>query len=78
VALPITLAALPVAVGDRVDVLAATGDGLFSTDVVAEGALVVATSEEVVTVAMAEAAATRVADGLAGGLVTLALRGAEP
>jgi Flp pilus assembly protein CpaB len=76
VALPVTLAPLPVAVGDRVDVLVAEAEGLFSTEVAARNALVVATSEEMVTIALEEAGARVVADGLASGVVTLTLRGA--
>lgn len=77
VALPVTLAPLPVTVGDRVDVLVAAAEGVFTTDVVARDALVVATSAEMVTIALDEQSATEVADGLASGVVTLALRGAE-
>lgn len=77
IALPVTVAPLPVMVGDHVDVLVASADGSRSR-VVARAARVVAAGEEVVTVALPAADATAAADGLAGGVVTLALHGLEP
>jgi Flp pilus assembly protein CpaB len=57
----------PLAVGDRVDVLA--------PDVVAEDALVVAVGDAAVTIALPAGDAAAVADASAAAVVTLALRG---
>jgi Flp pilus assembly protein CpaB len=72
-AVPSGAAALRVAVGDVVDVLATAGDG--STRVVAGEALVVDVSDQTVTVAVGERAATAVATALTQATVTLALTG---
>jgi hypothetical protein len=78
VAVP-TGSGLPLRVGDRVDVLATfdpgvSGDG-EPTFAVARGAVVVHVGKEAVTVAVAEAAAPKVAYALAAGTVTLVLSG---
>ena len=73
----------PLAVGDRVDVLASfdgfdlEDGGAPSTDTVARDALVVDVGETNVTVAVPAADAERVADAATRGHVALALAGAE-
>jgi hypothetical protein len=57
----------PLAIGDRVDVLA--------PDVVVEGALVVAVDDGAVTLAVPAGDAPALADALAVAVVVLALRG---
>lgn len=77
-AVPAVDAALPVEVGQRVDVLAAAdaGDGAPRGTVVAEDGIVVHVAEDAtVTVAVAGADASRVVAALAGGYVSLALVG---
>jgi hypothetical protein len=69
VAVPVGIAPLPVAIGDRVDVL---GPALL-----AAGALVVAVTDDAVTVAVPGSAARRVADVVVTGTVTLVLSSAE-
>jgi hypothetical protein len=78
VAIPAVDAALPVEVGQRVDVIAAgTGvDGSATGAVVAEDGVVVHVADDaVVTVAVTASAAARVVAALAGGYVALALVG---
>jgi len=65
VAVPIGIAPLPVEVGDRVDV--------FGSSLLTVAALVVAVSEEAVTIAVAERDAADVAYEAAAGTVTLVL-----
>lgn len=70
--------ALPVRVGDRVDVLATfeiEATGAPPTVAVARSALVVHVASDAVTVAVQEAAAPKVAYAVAAGAVTLALSG---
>ena len=71
--------ALALEVGDRVDVLATFDPSLTGDEdpsfAVAEAAVVVAVSDDSVTVAVTEAEAPLVAFALAQGIVTLALRG---
>jgi hypothetical protein len=77
VAVP-TAGGLPVAVGDRVDVLATFdtgGTGGEPTVVVARDALVLAHDDDAVTVAVEQGAAPRVAYALAVGTITLTLSG---
>lgn len=80
VAVPAGVTAIPVAVGDRVDVvatlpfdLAGPGD---AAAVVASGAVVVQVGEESVMVAVPEAGVPALARALAEGSVQLVLRGA--
>lgn len=78
VAVPAVDAALPVEVGQRVDVIAAGAgvDGAPAGAVVAEDGVVVHVADDaVVTVAVTATAATRVVAALAGGYVALALVG---
>lgn len=78
VAVPALEAALPVEVGQRVDVLAATdpsGTGAVGTTVAEDGVVVHVAEDGTVTVAVTPAQATRVVAALAGGLVALALVG---
>lgn len=70
--------ALPVRVGDRVDVLATFGADTSTTPptfAVARSALIVHVAADAVTVAVHEAAAPKVAYAVAAGAVTLALSG---
>jgi len=67
VAVPQGIAPLPVVVGDRVDVLA--------PHVLAEDAVVVAVTDDAVTVAVRSAVAPRLVDAVAVGTVSLALSG---
>jgi Flp pilus assembly protein CpaB len=78
VAVPALEAALPVEVGQRVDVLAAmdpSGTGAVGTTVAEDGVVVHVAEDGTVTVAVTPAQATRVVAALAGGLVALALVG---
>jgi Flp pilus assembly protein CpaB len=78
-ALPVGPAALPLSVGDRVDLVAAVG-GTDATEsqspsfVLAGNAVVVAVAERSVTVAVRAEDAPRVALGIVTGSVVLALR----
>lgn len=79
IAVPISLAAPPVLVGDLVDAYL-TDELTLQTGVsarVAEGAPVVAVADDAVTIALRPAEASAVAGGLAAGAVTLALTGPE-
>ena len=78
VAVPALEAALPVEVGQRVDVLAAhdpSGTGAVGTTVAQDGVVVHVAEDGTVTVAVTPSQATRVVSALAGGLVALALVG---
>lgn len=78
VAVPALEAALPVEVGQRVDVLAAvdpSGTGAVGTTVAEDGVVVHVADDGTVTVAVTPSQATRVVSALAGGLVALALVG---
>lgn len=81
-AVPIGAGLPPLERGDRVDVLAtfepAGEEGVEPTFPVAEGAGVVAVTDDVVTVAVDALDAPRVAYALAMATVTLALSGATP
>ena len=80
-AVPVADAALPLSVGDRLDLVAAVG-GTDSSEsrspafVLAENALVVAVDEQSVTVAIPADDAPRVAFGIVTGSVVPALRSA--
>jgi len=78
VAVPALEAALPVEVGQRVDVLAAldpTGTGSVGDVVAEDGVVVHVADDDTVTVAVTPSQATRVVTALATGLVALALVG---
>jgi Flp pilus assembly protein CpaB len=75
IAVPIALAVPPVAVGDHVDVV--TTDELGRASVVRD-ALVVATTDAALSVAVDADDAAHLAGALATGAVTVALAGAEP
>jgi Flp pilus assembly protein CpaB len=78
VAVPALEAALPVEVGQRVDVLAAldpSGTGATGSVVAEDGVVVHVADDDTVTVAVAPSQATRVVAALATGLVALALVG---
>jgi len=78
VAVPAVDAALPVEVGQRVDVVAATdaGDGGAVGAVVADDGVVVHVGDDgTVTVAVTRSAAPRIVAALSGGYVALALVG---
>ena len=80
-AIAIPAAGAPVAIGDRVDLIATFDDGSAEPAfAVAEGATVVAVDDdaEVVTVAVVAADAPRVAYALAAGVVTIALTSGSP
>lgn len=84
VAVPLAVPGLPLATGDRVDVLAggAPGGGpdgdlpvaLGGADVVATGATVIRADEEIAVLAVDRAAAADIASALTTGPVVLALR----
>jgi Flp pilus assembly protein CpaB len=77
VAVPVGAAALPVLVGDRVDVLAVVDETVSGRDVpayvVSSGALVVGVTDQAVTVAVPVDDAPSLAFAMAAGVVTLAL-----
>jgi Flp pilus assembly protein CpaB len=78
VAVPALEAALPVEVGQRVDVLAAvdpTGTGAAGSTVAQDGVVVHVSEDATVTVAVTPAQATRIVAALASGVVALALVG---
>lgn len=78
VAVPALEAALPVEVGQRVDVLAATdptGTGAVGTVVAEDGVVVHVADDDTVTVAVTPSQAGRVVAALASGMVALALVG---
>lgn len=78
VAVPALEAALPVEVGQRVDVLAAldpSGAGVAGSVVAEDGIVVHVAEDDTVTVAVTPSQATRVVTALASGLVALALVG---
>lgn len=75
VALPLATAHLPLRPGDEVDLLAITSRGV--SDTIVEGALVIATEELVVTVAVPERLAGVVSDATLAGTITLTLRGPD-
>lgn len=78
VAVPVLDAPLPARRGDTVDVVASYDPTLVERDpsrVVAAGAVVVAVTDEAVTVAVPSPRVTDVAFALANGIVTLALAG---
>jgi Flp pilus assembly protein CpaB len=78
VAVPALEAALPVEVGQRVDVLAAfdpSGTGATGTTVAQDGVVVHVADDGTVTVAVTPSQAARVVAALASGLVALALVG---
>lgn len=78
VAVPALEAALPVEVGQRVDVLAAmdpSGSGVVGTVVAEDGVVVHVADDDTVTVAVTPNQASRVVAALASGLVALALVG---
>jgi Flp pilus assembly protein CpaB len=78
VAVPALEAALPVEVGQRVDVLAAldpSGTGATGSVVAEDGVVVHVADDDTVTVAVTPSQATRVVAALASGLVALALVG---
>lgn len=78
VAIPALEAALPVEVGQRVDVLAAldpSGTGASGSVVAEDGVVVHVADDDTVTVAVTPSQATRVVAALATGLVALALVG---
>jgi Flp pilus assembly protein CpaB len=78
VAVPALDAALPVEVGQRVDVLAAldpAGTGASGSVVAEDGVVVHVAEDDTVTVAVTPSQATRVVAALASGLVALALVG---
>lgn len=78
VAVPALEAALPVEVGQRVDVLAAldpSGTGASGSVVAEDGVVVHVADDDTVTVAVTPSQATRVVAALASGLVALALVG---
>jgi Flp pilus assembly protein CpaB len=81
VAVPVDAAALPVAPGDVVDVLATfdpdLAEGHDPTVAVAREAVVVDVEEEAVVVAVTPSQAPRVAFAVAAGAVALAVLGAE-
>lgn len=78
VAVPALEAALPVEVGQRVDVLAAldpTGTGAAGSTVAEDGVVVHVGEDDTVTVAVTPSQATRIVAALASGVVALALVG---
>lgn len=78
VAVPALEAALPVEVGQRVDVLAAldpSGTGAVGATVAEDGVVVHVADDDTVTVAVTPSQATRIVSALASGLVALALVG---
>lgn len=78
VAVPALEAALPVEVGQRVDVLAAldpTGTGAIGSTVAEDGIVVHVGDDDTVTVAVTASQATRIVAALATGVVALALVG---
>lgn len=74
-AVPVGRASVALSVGDEVDLIGTGVDGL-SSEVVAEDALVVAVSDEAVTVALPAPAAASAAGAVSAGGVLVALRGA--
>jgi hypothetical protein len=79
IAVPTPLAAPPVRVGDRVTLLGAgPPSGIPSVGrVITRGALVTATADDAITVAVRPDDASDVAEGLVAGVVVLALHGPE-
>ncbi len=74
-AIPTPTARPPVSVGDRVDVVAVSLDGSTRAQRVATGAVVIATSDEAVTVAVGPGELTATAKAAIEGTAVIALGG---